>query len=48
MAFNHALGVLKGWSEIPDYTAKRTQEPELRAVMQKVHHVPIPPTAASR
>jgi 2-methylcitrate dehydratase PrpD len=42
MAFNNALGVLKGWSEISDYTAKRTQEPEVRAVMQKLKHVDDP------
>ena len=42
MAFNNALGVLKGWSEIPDYTATRTQEPEVRAVMQKLKHVDDP------
>lgn len=42
MAFNNALGVLKGWSEIPDYTAGRTQEPAVRAVMQKLKHVDDP------
>jgi 2-methylcitrate dehydratase PrpD len=42
MSFNLALGVLKGWSEIPDYTAPRTQEAGLRAIMQKVKHVPDP------
>ncbi|MSP98372.1 MAG: MmgE/PrpD family protein [Betaproteobacteria bacterium] len=42
MAFNLALGVLEGWSEIPDYTARRTQQANLRAIMQKVHHVQDP------
>ncbi len=42
MAFNLALGVLEGWSEIPDYTAQRTQEPGLRTLMQKVRHVQDP------
>ena len=42
MAFNNALGVLKGWSEIPDYTANRTQEPEVRTIMQKLRHVDDP------
>ncbi len=42
MSFNLALGVLKGWSEIPDYCAPRTQEAGLRTVMQKVRHVPDP------
>ncbi len=42
MAFNLALGVLEGWSEIPDYTARRTQEAGLRAIMQKVRHVEDP------
>ena len=27
MAFNVALAVVKGWPEIMDYTAARTQEP---------------------
>jgi 2-methylcitrate dehydratase PrpD len=42
MAFNLALGVLKGWSEIPDYAANRTQEADLRSIMQKIRHVEDP------
>ena len=42
MSFNLALGVLKGWSDIPDYTAPRTQEAGLRTIMGKVRHVPDP------
>jgi len=42
MPFNLAIGVLKGWSEIPDYTAARTQEGGLKTVMQKVKHIPDP------
>jgi 2-methylcitrate dehydratase PrpD len=42
MSFNLALGVLKGWSDIPDYTAPRTQDAGLRTVMGKVRHVPDP------
>lgn len=42
MSFNLALGVLKGWSEIPDYTASRAQEAGLRTLMQKVRHVQDP------
>jgi 2-methylcitrate dehydratase PrpD len=42
MAFNLALGVLKGWSEIPDYAAQRTQEAEVRSIMRKVRHVQDP------
>jgi len=42
MAFNLALGVMKGWSEIPDYAAPRTQDAGLRSIMSKVHHVPDP------
>jgi 2-methylcitrate dehydratase PrpD len=42
MSFNLALGVLKGWSEIPDYSAPRTQETGLRSIIQKVRHVPDP------
>ena len=30
---------MKGWSEIPDYAAPRTQQADLRAIMRKVHHV---------
>src|SRR5205814_1112878 len=42
MPFNLALGILEGWSEIPDYTPSRTQESSLRAIMEKVRHVPDP------
>ena len=42
MAFNLALGALKGWSDIPDYAAPRTQETGLRSIMQKVRHVQDP------
>ena len=42
MPFNLALGILEGWSEIPDYTPSRTQEASLRAIMEKVRHVPDP------
>ena len=42
MPFNLALGILEGWSEIPDYTPDRTQDPDLRAIMAKVRHVPDP------
>jgi len=42
MPFNLALGILEGWSEIPDYTPSRTQERELKAIMAKVRHVPDP------
>ena len=42
MAFNLALGALKGWSEIGDYSAERTQESGVRALMQKVRHVDDP------
>lgn len=42
MPFNLALGILKGWSQIPDYTPGRTQEADLRAIMQKVRHVTDP------
>ena len=42
MPFNLALGVLEGWSEIPDYTPNRTQEAGLKAIMAKVRHVPDP------
>lgn len=42
MAFNLALGVLKGWSEIADYTAARTQDNEIRAIMERVRHVDDP------
>jgi 2-methylcitrate dehydratase PrpD len=42
MAFNLALGVLEGWSEIPDYTAARTQETDIQSIMQKVRHVEDP------
>jgi 2-methylcitrate dehydratase PrpD len=42
MAFNNALGVLKGWSEISDYTGSRTQEPTVLAIMQKLRHVDDP------
>ena len=42
MSFNNALGVLKGWSEIAAYTAGRTQEPEVRSIMQRLKHVDDP------
>ncbi len=42
MPFNLALGILNGWSQIPDYTPSRTQDAELRAIMAKVRHVPDP------
>ncbi len=42
MAFNLALGALKGWPDIDDYTAERTQEPAIRAMMQRVHNVADP------
>lgn len=42
MAFNLALGVLKGWSVIGDYSGERTQETGIRALMQKVRHVDDP------
>lgn len=42
MSFNLALGVLKGWSEIPDYRPSRTQDADLRSIMQKVRHVDDP------
>lgn len=42
MPFNLALGILKGWSQIPDYTPKRTQDAELRTIMAKVRHIADP------
>jgi 2-methylcitrate dehydratase PrpD len=42
MAFNLALGILKGWSAIPDYSAERTQDTDLCSIMQKVRHVDDP------
>ncbi len=42
MAFNLAVGALKGWPEILDYTAERTQEPAVRSLMQRVRHVQDP------
>ena len=42
MAFNLAVAALKGWPEIADYTAERTQEPAVRAFMQRIHNVPDP------
>jgi 2-methylcitrate dehydratase PrpD len=42
MSFNLALGILEGWSEIPDYAPSRTQESALRAIMEKVRHVADP------
>ena len=42
MAFNVALAVVKGWPEIMDYTAARTQEPGIRAIMQRIRHVDDP------
>lgn len=42
MPFNLALGILKGWSQIPDYSPSRTQEGDLRAIMKKVRHVTDP------
>ena len=42
MSFNLALGILGGWSGIPDYTPARTQDSELRSIMAKVRHVPDP------
>lgn len=42
MAFNVALGVLKGLPEIEDYTAVRTQEPAIRSIMNCIRHVDDP------
>ncbi|OGA38936.1 MAG: hypothetical protein A3G24_12400 [Betaproteobacteria bacterium RIFCSPLOWO2_12_FULL_62_13] len=42
MAFNLAVAALKGWPEIEDYTAARTQEPAIRALMKRVRNVPDP------
>lgn len=42
MAFNLALGVLKGRSEITDYTAERAQEQGIRSIMQRIRHVNDP------
>ena len=42
MPFNLALGILEGWSEIPDYTPERTQDASLKAIMAKVRHVTDP------
>lgn len=42
MPFNLALGILEGWSEIPDYTPERTQEAGLKAIMAKVRHATDP------
>ncbi|MGZ8156982.1 MAG: MmgE/PrpD family protein [Burkholderiales bacterium] len=42
MPFNLALGILKGWSQIPDYTPRHTQDSALRAIMAKVRHVADP------
>ncbi len=42
MAFNLALGVLKGWSVIDDYSADRTQDEAIRSIMSRVRHVPDP------
>lgn len=42
IAFNVALAVLKGWPEIADYSAGRTQEPGIRSLMQRVRHADDP------
>jgi 2-methylcitrate dehydratase PrpD len=42
MAFNLALGALKGWPEIEDYSSERTQDPAVRAIMARVRNVPDP------
>jgi 2-methylcitrate dehydratase PrpD len=42
MAFNLALGVLKGWSALDDYSAERTQEGSIKSLMSRVRHVEDP------
>ena len=42
MAFNLALGVLKGWSVIDDYSAERTQDAAIKSIMSRVRHVDDP------
>lgn len=42
IAFNVALGVLKGWPEIEDYSAERMRDPGIRSLMQRVRHAADP------
>jgi len=42
IAFNVALAALKGWPEIADYSAGRTQDPEICSFMQRVRHADDP------
>ena len=42
IAFNVALGVLKGWPDIEDYSTDRTREPGIRSLMQRVRHAADP------